>query len=315
MRPICSLAMLGALTVASPALADSNNLAQVFISPSFSGGSGPFSKTVNQVGVLDIFGAATGGFNSSGHAALHVDYGTIRANGQALGSLNANVKGSFHDDIMITAPGVPTGTNGTLTFQVISSGTVAAASGSSASTWTVRGDVGGGATDLQRTGTQYSPDLAAGAYVGDPVGTYLATVSFQFGMTMPLSVELQCSAGAANSPGPVAGEAHYGTPFVARWGGITQVLIGSSPVPGFSVSSSSGTNWANPASAYCAGDLNSDGFVDDSDFVAFAAAYNTLDCSDPAMPAGCPADLNADGVVDDLDFVVFAAAYNELICP
>jgi hypothetical protein len=65
----------------------------------------------------------------------------------------------------------------------------------------------------------------------------------------------------------------------------------------------------------CPADLNADTFVDDADFVIFADAYNTLDCADPAMPAGCPADLNADNVVDDLDFVLFAAAYNELLCP
>lgn len=132
---------------------------------------------------------------------------------------------------------------------------------------------------------------------------------------MPMSVELQCSAGAANSPGPVAGEAHYGSPFVARWGGISSVKIGNTPVPTFSAIGASGTNWGNPAAAYCPGDLNNDGFVDDADFVAFAGAYNILDCTDPAMPAGCPADLNADGVVDDLDFVVFASAYNDLLCP
>lgn len=65
----------------------------------------------------------------------------------------------------------------------------------------------------------------------------------------------------------------------------------------------------------CVGDLNSDGFVDDADFVIFAEAYNLLDCLDPLMPAGCPADLNGDGYVDDADFVIFAAAYNELLCP
>lgn len=65
----------------------------------------------------------------------------------------------------------------------------------------------------------------------------------------------------------------------------------------------------------CPGDLNNDGFVDDSDFVIFASAYNILDCADPTMPAGCPADLNGDTFVDDADFVIFAAAYNELICP
>ncbi|MBL8887777.1 MAG: DUF642 domain-containing protein [Phycisphaerales bacterium] len=65
----------------------------------------------------------------------------------------------------------------------------------------------------------------------------------------------------------------------------------------------------------CPGDLNNDAQVDDSDFVLFAAGYNTLDCADPAMPAGCPADLNADGTVEDLDFQVFVVAYNELLCP
>lgn len=65
----------------------------------------------------------------------------------------------------------------------------------------------------------------------------------------------------------------------------------------------------------CPGDLNGDTFVDDSDFVIFAPAYDILDCADPSMAAGCPADLNGDDVVDDLDFVLFAAAYNDLICP
>jgi hypothetical protein len=65
----------------------------------------------------------------------------------------------------------------------------------------------------------------------------------------------------------------------------------------------------------CPADLNGDQQVDDADFVIFAVAYNTLDCADPAMPAGCPADLNIDGFVDDADFGVFVAAYNDLICP
>ena len=70
-----------------------------------------------------------------------------------------------------------------------------------------------------------------------------------------------------------------------------------------------------PLAAPCPGDLNSDGFVDDADFVIFAVAYNILDCTDGAMPAGCPADLNADLFVDDADFVLFAAAYDALLCP
>jgi len=63
----------------------------------------------------------------------------------------------------------------------------------------------------------------------------------------------------------------------------------------------------------CPADLNGDTFVDDSDFVVFAAAYNELLC--PGNTAPCPADFNGDEMVEDADFVVFAAAYNELLCP
>lgn len=59
----------------------------------------------------------------------------------------------------------------------------------------------------------------------------------------------------------------------------------------------------------CDGDLTGDGFVDDSDFVIFAAAYENFECT----PA-CPADFNKDGFVDDADFVTFAAAYEAFAC-
>lgn len=65
----------------------------------------------------------------------------------------------------------------------------------------------------------------------------------------------------------------------------------------------------------CPSDLTCDGQVDDGDFVDFVAAYNILDCADPAMPPGCPADINGDGFVDDSDFVQFVVAYNALVCP
>jgi len=67
--------------------------------------------------------------------------------------------------------------------------------------------------------------------------------------------------------------------------------------------------------AKCAGDINNDGQVNDSDFVLFVSAYNILDCADPAMAVGCPADLNRDGVVDDSDFTIFVGAYDNLVCP
>ena len=72
---------------------------------------------------------------------------------------------------------------------------------------------------------------------------------------------------------------------------------------------------ASTRGATCPGDLNADGYVDDADFSIFAAAYNLLDCADPAMLPGCPADLNSDGAVDDADFTIFAPAYDTLVCP
>lgn len=57
----------------------------------------------------------------------------------------------------------------------------------------------------------------------------------------------------------------------------------------------------------CPGDLNGDGFVDDTDFVLFATFYNEL-----LDPRG---DLSGDGLTDDADFVTFADSYNKLLCP
>jgi hypothetical protein len=88
-------------------------------------------------------------------------------------------------------------------------------------------------------------------------------------------------------------------------GSVVEAALDDVAVKGFSCA----------VTAWCTGDMNLDGQVDDSDFVLFATAYNELDCASPAMPAGCPSDLNNDGFVDDADFVLFAEAYNNLLCP
>ncbi len=75
------------------------------------------------------------------------------------------------------------------------------------------------------------------------------------------------------------------------------------------------TSWRVDLNGPCPADFNIDLAVDDLDFVAFAAAYDVLECSVLQMPIGCPADLNADGVVDDGDFVLFVAGYDALECP
>ena len=63
----------------------------------------------------------------------------------------------------------------------------------------------------------------------------------------------------------------------------------------------------------CPADFSRDGFVDDADFVTFAAAYEGFTC--PTGVPSCVGDLSADGFVDDADFVSFAAAYETFACP
>lgn len=64
----------------------------------------------------------------------------------------------------------------------------------------------------------------------------------------------------------------------------------------------------------CTGDLNYDERIDDSDFVEFVAAYDTMACSDPSMIPGCPADLDSSAMVDDDDFQLFVTSYNAMFC-
>lgn len=73
----------------------------------------------------------------------------------------------------------------------------------------------------------------------------------------------------------------------------------------------------------CPGDMDANGLVDDLDFQYFAASYNVLACSDPAMPVApgdnrpnrCFADITRDGIVHDEDFALFVGAYDALVCP
>lgn len=62
--------------------------------------------------------------------------------------------------------------------------------------------------------------------------------------------------------------------------------------------------------AYCPGDLNEDGLVDDADFVEFLPSYNALVVPDASKLC----DWNGDGLVDDADFVMFLPYYNALVC-
>ncbi|MBL8885231.1 MAG: hypothetical protein JNK16_01110 [Phycisphaerales bacterium] len=303
-----ALSLLAPLSVhAAP-----NNMARATVQPDFFGGTGPFDLIVQQPGTCDASGSATGGGNSSGNASTHTQYGFINLHSHAEVSLNATATGLIRDNLTFTAPGYANGTAVTVTYSIRVDGSMSAPQGSSASTWSVAVDLGGGVTDLRKTGRVNSPRIPPAGYQGDPYGTYSATATVQLGFPALLYLEFAATADAANHPNePGLATVHFAH---LDWNGIIDVKVNGNSIPGVTVSSESGTNWGL-AFTPCAGDLNGDAQVDDADFILFVSAYNLLDCADPGMPAGCPADLNGDGFVDDSDFVVFVTAYNQLICP
>ncbi|MGH7245271.1 MAG: hypothetical protein ACREJD_17800 [Phycisphaerales bacterium] len=143
------------------------------------------------------------------------------------------------------------------------------------------------------------------------------------GTTTPfLPVTFQAITGTLTSTGPNAGKMTAGT-YRVKFGaaaGRDNVFSFSEVSAWYNQFNATGCantviDWKLTLKAPCVGDLNGDGFVDDSDFTIFVTAYNILGCSLPGMPSGCPADFNNDGVVDDADFVRFVPAYNTLLCP
>lgn len=126
--------------------------------------------------------------------------------------------------------------------------------------------------------------------------------------------------GASSGGGTVSGAAGAlpspsdGSDIVLHIEGVQASDAGAYTVQ-FSNACNTTTSWPAAVSVNtCVGDLNADGLVDDTDFNLFSAAYDTLLCEDPAMPAGCLADWNGDGFVDDRDFQSFVVAYTDMTC-
>jgi hypothetical protein len=302
-----------AVCAAAPfTLADVNNTARAIINPNFTPSSPPADNIVTHPGHCTSNASGFGGFNSTGESDAEVDYGYAVLRGQAHGSLNAGAYGTFQDSITITAPGIPTGTPGTIVFAVSITVTLTATTGSSAAEWDLAGDIGGGFTDMSHTGTMYSPSLHNPQYVGDGVGTYTAVGSFQYGMPAPLGVILHGGASASyDFDGP--GNCSF-TRIVASWDGMTDATANGSPVTGWTVSSQSGTNWAGAINPPCAADLGAQGgaaghdsVLDNNDFVVFIDYFFNHNASaDVGSQGGVSGQ---DGMWDNNDFVVFIDAF------
>jgi hypothetical protein len=115
------------------------------------------------------------------------------------------------------------------------------------------------------------------------------------------------AAGALASPSD-------GSDVVLRIEGVQASDAGEYTVE-FSNACNTTSSWAAAVAVNtCPGDLNADGLVNDTDFAAFAAAYDTMLCDDSAMPVGCLSDWNGDSVVDDRDFQIFVVSYGGMVC-
>ena len=220
------------------------NTAQVFVSPNFSGGNGPFDQTTNNAGAVDIVSpTVTGPSGSVGHGAAFVDYGVIKMSGDSAGSLNSSGRAIIRDELTFFSPTLATGTLVHVTYQVAVDGTLSVGPlGNSNVRWTLQTDMGGGAFDMQKGGELFgdSPSLARHGYFGDAFGTFSATATVQLGFVQQLTIELFGVAqtgfdGVGSSPSAFdLGHSLY-------WAGIEALTFNGQTVSDFGVTSGSGT--------------------------------------------------------------------------
>jgi PEP-CTERM motif len=217
------------------------NTAQLGVAPNSAGGSGPYSGLDSRNGPASLAGAATGGANSSGAGTVFVNWGVVKLTGSAFGSLNTVARGIFRDEVVITAPGIPNGTAGMVTYAVSVNGSLFTDEpGTARASWAINTDLNGGAFDLGAGGS-----LTNGLYAGSPFGTFTATVPFGFGATLPLYVQLEASAQAGYNGSQGLPNASFDLGQSLYWGGIIGITVNGAPVSGFNVSSASGTDYRN----------------------------------------------------------------------
>jgi hypothetical protein len=287
-----TLLLAAAALLAAPAAATVDNFCRVTISPSFSGGSGPYDHFVTQPGTINLSGSSTGGIGSSGSATSHVEYGSVVVNAVFDVAGNSTGTGYIRDVLTVTAPAVPAGTPGTLNYTIHAAGGLSAPSGFSASSWGFQSALGSPAFDMTHSGRFNSPELVPSGYQGEPEGDFTATINFTYGTPMQLTIQCAATAGAGNSFTSM-GHATV-TDFRFDWRGISNVTANGSPVSTFNVSSQTGTNYGGSLPPPCqSADFDCDGDIGtDADIQAFFACIAGA-C--PPPPCTSTADFNGDG--------------------
>jgi hypothetical protein len=232
------------VALACPALVHANLVNQLFVEPSFSGGGGPCGNpAINAaVGPVDQSCSTTGGFNSTGSGETLVDYSHIHVTGTAFGASDTVARGVIQDNLTFHIPGAPDGTAGSFTYELMVSGNLAATTDLGAASWSLQTNIGGGVSDLVVGGHLATASASIPGFSGNPYGVFFATGHFQSGLPAPLQITFEGASQARFITPGVPGSASDDSQLF--WGGITGVIAGGNPVPSFTVTSDSGTDWA-----------------------------------------------------------------------
>jgi PEP-CTERM motif len=180
---------------------------------------------------------AIGGFNGSGTATAAVNWGVMHLFSQFTNAGGAEAIGQNRDELTFSAPGVAQGTLMQVTFGVlVEGGGIQGGAGGGEGSWLLQADLGGGAFDINAE----ARDNAAQGYIGNPFGLFTATVTVEAGSPQPLDIELTAGTSSVTGGSAVADLAD-----TLEWGGISKVTVGGVALTDYSVTSASGTNWAD----------------------------------------------------------------------
>lgn len=222
----------------------------------------------------------------------------------------ANANGGWSDFITVSHPSL-NGQTGFMQFTLDANGTLFASGFAGSASLTVtgykdsaqlqqNGFFSPGNSDPIGTDRQYG-HWAIATYGNPPTdgktvdGTVTFAVPITFGTPFKLGIYAAAKAGMRSSsgvPGNSTAQSHFGGAGLT-WGGVTNVFHNGAPISGFTISSTSGTNWNGPIGPPIPGDLNGDGLVNGSDLAIVLGAWGT--------PGG---DLNGDGTTDGADIAI-----------
>jgi hypothetical protein len=262
LRPAALALGTAVVLLAGPAGAHSNLAYQIVVENGAvqdeRAGGGTVGPLADELAVADVGRSAAGAVTvlNHGHLALTAD---ASAAGQAETggpvTMQSNAIASFGDDVTIHPPGPSLFAQpGTLVARVelAGHGSVFAGAGvtfASRASYTLGLDFSSCLPcAFDRYGEWYDFGDGSIGFVGDlPAALVTTPVPFTFGAPFHLDVSLSLFAQAAAAEEPVVSEASVDFGGSVRWGGILEVRDGKGDlVSGFSVSSASGTDYAQP---------------------------------------------------------------------